>query len=119
MFVQDSTGLTEDSNNISSTVRCRERERFTTVTIFRTFHLLISVFLQWHKILNDNYRQTRLRSKYIRDLVKRNKTTLTWGIWDYRNPRFTGIYRNPILITAIQLYYQVYHDLCKFRHIHC
>ena len=30
---------------------------------------------------------------------------------------FTGIYRNPILITEIQLYYQVYHDLCKFRHI--
>ena len=30
-----------------------------------------------------------------------------------------GIYRNPILITEIQLYYQEYHDLCKFRHIHC
>ena len=24
---------------------------------------------------------------------------------------------NPILITEIQLHYQVYHDLCKFRHI--
>ena len=32
---------------------------------------------------------------------------------------FTGIYRNPILITEIQLYYQVYHDLCEFRHIYC
>ena len=42
---------------------------------------------------------------------------INWGIWDYRNPMFTGIYRNPILITEIQLYYQVYHDLCKFRHI--
>ena len=31
------------------------------------------------------------------------------GIWEYRNPIFTGIYRNPILITEIQLYYQVYH----------
>ena len=39
------------------------------------------------------------------------------GIWDYRNPMFTGIYRNPILITEFQLYYQVYHDLYKFRHI--
>ena len=29
------------------------------------------------------------------------------------------IYQNPILITEIQLYYQVYHDLCKCRHTHC
>ena len=30
-----------------------------------------------------------------------------------------GIYRNPILITEIQLYYQIYHDLCTYKHIHC
>ena len=41
------------------------------------------------------------------------------GTWEYRNPIFTGIYRNPISITEIQLYYQVYHDMCKFRYIHC
>ena len=50
--------------------------------------------------------------------VTRSRLPLpTTGIWHYRNPMFTGIYRNPILITEIQLYYQVYHDLCKFRHI--
>ena len=42
---------------------------------------------------------------------------LLWGFWDYRNPIFTGIYRNLILINEIQLHHQVYHDLCKFRDI--
>ena len=34
-------------------------------------------------------------------------------------PIFMGIYRDLILIMEIQLHYQVYRDLCKFRHIHC
>ena len=43
-----------------------------------------------------------------------------WNNNDFINVFFFynfGIYQNPILITEIQLYYQVYHDLCKFRHI--
>ena len=43
-----------------------------------------------------------------------------WNNNDFNNVFYNfGIYQNPILITEIQLYYQAYHDLCKFRHIYC
>ena len=43
-----------------------------------------------------------------------------WNNNDFINVFYNfGIDRNPILITEIQLYYQIYHDLCKCKHIHC
>ena len=43
-----------------------------------------------------------------------------WNNNDFINVVYNfGIYRNPILITEILLYYQVYHDLCKCKHIQC
>ena len=42
-----------------------------------------------------------------------------WNNNDFINVFYNFvIYQNSILITEIQLYYQLCHDLCKFRHIH-